>query len=101
MGLCSLTNEQLLKFFIAVVDAELFKTVFTKNFKSIDIKNSNHGGVWNVGIGGGWVNSRVHLCYDPREQPVVEGLKYEDILTISAGNIHTQSKQMKCFPRHY
>ena len=80
----SLTDEQLLKFLIAVVDAELFKTVFTKNFKSVDIENTNDGGVWNVGIGGGWVNGRVHLCYDPREQPVVESLKYEDILTISS-----------------
>ena len=77
----SLTNEQLLKFLIAVVDAELFKTVFAKNFKSVDIKNSNDGGVGDVGIGGGRVNGGVHLGYDPREQSVVEGLKYEDILT--------------------
>ena len=80
----SLTNEQLLKLLIAVVDAELFKAVFTKNFKSIDIQNPNDGGVWDVGIGGGWVNGRVHLCNNPGEQPVVEGLKYE-------GNINTQS----------
>ena len=44
---------------------------FTQNFKFIDIKNSNHSGVWKIGISGSLVNSRVHLCYDPREQPVV------------------------------
>ena len=89
----SLTNEQLLKLLIAVVDAELFKAVFTKNFKSVDIKNSNDGGVWNVSIRGGWVNGRVHLGNNPREQSVVEGLKYEDILTIIqfGKNLNTQS----------
>ena len=87
----SLTNEQLLKFLIAVVDAELFKTVFTKYFKSVDIKNSDDSGVWDVGIGGGWVNGGVHLGYNPREEPVVESLKYGDILSISWGNINMQS----------
>ena len=45
----------MLKLFIAVVDAELLEAVFAENLKTIDVKNPDHSGVWNIGVGGGGV----------------------------------------------
>ena len=38
-------DEKLLKFFVAVIDAELFERVVVKNFKTVNVKNT-----WKWGI---------------------------------------------------
>ena len=41
-------DEQLLELLVAVVDAELLKTVLPKDLKAVDVKNSNYRGIGDV-----------------------------------------------------
>ena len=41
-------DEQLLQLLIAVVDAELLKTVLPKDLKAVDVKNSNYRGIGDI-----------------------------------------------------
>ena len=55
----------MLKLFIAVVDAELLEAVFAKYFEAVDVKDPDHGRVWNIGVSGSGVYGRVDLGHDP------------------------------------
>jgi hypothetical protein len=69
------TNEKLLQFLVAVVDAELLKTVLIKNFKSVNVQDANDGGfVLDLGLLVLEVDGLVDFFDDPREQPVVNSL---------------------------
>ena len=41
-------DEQLLQLLVAVVDAELLKTVLPKDLKAVDVKNSNHRRIGDI-----------------------------------------------------
>ena len=41
-------DEQLLELLVAVVDAELLKTVLTKDLKAVDVKNSNYRRIGDI-----------------------------------------------------
>ena len=41
-------DEQLLQLLVAVVDAELLKTVLPKDLKAVDVKNSNYCGIGDI-----------------------------------------------------
>ena len=41
-------DEQLLELLVAVVDAELLKTVLTKDLKAVDVKNANYCGIGDI-----------------------------------------------------
>ena len=41
-------DEQLLQLLVAVVDAELLKTVLPKDLKAVDVKNSNYRGIGDI-----------------------------------------------------
>ena len=65
----------MLKLFIAVVDAELLEAVFAKYFEAVDVKDPDHGRVWNIGVSGSGVYGRVDLGHDPGKKLVIHRLK--------------------------
>ena len=43
-------DEELLQLLVAVVDAELLKTVLPKDLKAVDVKNSNYRGIGDISL---------------------------------------------------
>ncbi len=68
-----------MKLFIAVVDAELLETVFAEYLKAVDVKETEHSGVWNIGVSGGRVYGGVDLGHDPGKKLVIHRLKKLEI----------------------
>lgn len=70
-----LTNEELLKFFVAIINTKLFKTVGVKNFKSVNVKNTDERSVTLIGIAGRNVDCTIYARHNPSEQSVIHSLE--------------------------
>ncbi len=62
--------EELLEFFVGVVDAELLKAVELENLKASDIQDANEAGSLSLGA----IQWPVDPGDDPLEQALVHGL---------------------------
>ena len=65
-------NEQLLEFFIAVVDAELFKSIAVKNFKTVNVQHTNYCAPSMANVF--HLHGTIDLTYNPSKEPVVHCL---------------------------
>ena len=74
----ALTDEELLEFLVAVVDAELLEAVVVEDLEAVDVEDADDGVLGAVPpavllhLDGG-----VHLLDDPGEQALVDGLRAE------------------------
>ena len=64
-------NEQLLKFFVAVVNTQLLKRIHLEDFETVDVEHSNDFVIFARLR----INCRVYLLDNPCEQTVVDGLR--------------------------
>ena len=77
-----LTYEELLQFFIAVVNAELFETVAVEHLEAVDVQDADDGHVfvpWRLLLLP-HLDGVVDVRYDRAEQPLVYCLWYSFII---------------------
>ncbi len=69
------TDEKLLQFLVAVVDAKLLETVDVEDLETVNIEHANNR-TWYViaSIRPLYFNGAVNSLHNPREKTIVEGL---------------------------
>ena len=90
-------DEELLQFFVAVIDAELLEAVGLKDLKTINVQYTNDS-VFAVQCGGG-VGRRaeglVDLLYDPREESFVDCLNPKTIACTCISKIKPEESTLE------
>lgn len=66
------TDEKLLQFLIAIIDAKLFEAIDIENFETVNIQHTNNSS-WNVvaSICPLYFDGTVNPFHNPREETVV------------------------------
>lgn len=72
-----LADEQLLQFFVTVIDAKLFEAIDVKDLEAVDVKNSDDGSVAFVNVARVDVYFVIDPRHNPTEQSLVDGLKLQ------------------------
>lgn len=81
----ALTDEELLQFLVAVVDAELFETVGVKHLEPVDVEDPDDSSSFlNIRHVYHWVD----LVHNPGEQSIVHSLHEKTVsLTVNLSKI--------------
>lgn len=82
------TDEELLQFFVAVIDAKLFETIDVKNFEAVNIEHTdNCPGNIVASVCSLHFDGAVHSLDNPGEKTIVQRLKRSWFITIEKDRI--------------
>lgn len=82
------TYKKLLEFFITVIDAELFKTVGVKYFKTVDVEHSNQR---SSVPGRRNLDGGIDFAYNPSEESVIYSLPTIHALYLNNHALYTHT----------